>query len=202
MARTPNIPSCLWRAAAVAVVLFFAACESGGTESVATDSSTTASQETASSVAQDGSTPSSILEVPPIELPESPSPTGIEVDVQNRNTPDGGIGSLCWARWEVARHIILVATNEAEAETRLPALDEALARAAAAVADVEVPDPIQPFVDRFRAAVQTGLDAAEANSSDPATRLEQLDEPFDFQSYPAVEEYERLATASPSCPRP
>ncbi len=119
------------------------------------------------------------------------------------------MGSLCWARWEVARLIIkgnsmvevVAAQQEAEAAAseviaKLPTVEVELDSVAE-----RLPSEVRNFANRLREDVEAAQSEAPA-ASDAGERLAQLEVRFDFESYPNLEAYGALAARHPNCRRP
>lgn len=144
----------------------------------------------------------------PREAPTPPTPDVEPLDAQlaNDNVRDGGLGSLCWARWEVNRQIRIGVSNVKMPESReaadgavetmrsdlLPSLNAELGQVL-----TEVPE-LQQFVARFAADVAAAQKLVQDTPTTQAA-VDGLARQFDFDAYPQVEEYRKLASEHPSC---
>lgn len=136
--------------------------------------------------------------IPPIEP--------IESQLKNDNVRDGGLGSLCWARWEVNRQIRLgVSTVEKpggfdEAQGAVDTLKEELPNIHRDLGAImsQLPQQVQPFAARLRSDVLAAQGEVQREGGVEAA-LEALARQFDFDSYPQVEEYRRLAAEHGAC---
>jgi hypothetical protein len=138
----------------------------------------------------------------PLVVPDAPLPP-VEIDRDpleelsvNRNERDGALGSLCWARWEMARYLLLASLPVGDEATK-PTPDELSAVARTSLSEVDavrdkLPSELVPFADALREALQRAVESSDLAA--PST--------FEFESFPAVEEYVELASSHQSCERP
>lgn len=133
----------------------------------------------------------------------------LETELENTNIRDGGLGSLCWARWEVSRHIVRASIQEdspagleaarlaiVQLEDQLPAVVTELDRAMGNVAM-----ELRPFLEKFQREV-VSAQQAPLGEGDVRGELEELGRRFDFESYPAALQYDELSQGHPGCLRP
>lgn len=148
--------------------------------------------------------PSTIVEPPRNSAGPPPVPTiePIEAQLVNDNVRDGGLGTLCWARWEINRQIRIGASSvdraEAEGAIRtlreeLPSIDDELGRVVS-----ELPPELVPFVTRLRADIGAA-DSLLRKDGNAEMLAKELANQFDFDSYPAVDQYRRLAAEHSAC---
>lgn len=164
------------------------ACGTGG-DQVATSDAGTGGGVSSTSIelpdrASSGEVPDLDVEDPTKVLASNPN---------DRSTP---MGALCWARWEAARHLLLSATAGKS--------PEAVVQDMAVGADVvpgrpqDLPVDVAPFADRLFAAHGT-LEAESARSKVDVAQLQEL---FDFERFPAAQQYAEAAAKDPGCVRP
>lgn len=210
--RKPSV----WLATAGLLVAFIAAC---GTDEPAAsvraaDGAPTADQPGVDESGDDergqtGGTLPPFLEEQP-EPPPVPSIEPIEARLENTNERDGGLGSLCWARWEVARLLIQSSTTvdldgtPGSATTALTTLESQLPTIGSELIQVveQVPPEVREFAIRLRDDVAASTSSEPAVQDDVEQRVAQLGAFFDFESYPGLTDYGRLAADYPGCPRP
>lgn len=146
----------------------------------------------------------------PVDLaPTVPPIESLDTELENTNIRDGGLGSLCWARWEVSRHIVRAGVQEDspvgleaarlvifQLRDQLPAVATELDRA---LGNVGI--DLRPFVERFQAEVEAAQQPP-AVEGDVREELKQLGTQFDFESYPAAAQYDELSQGHPGCLRP
>jgi hypothetical protein len=131
----------------------------------------------------------------------------IESQLENNNVRDGGLGSLCWARWEVNRQILRLGSSNVEK----PGGAEEGARVVATLRD-ELPTieaelallrnrispELRPFAIQLASDVSRARDLVQEHG-DLQLVLEALERQFVFDSYPQVDEYRMLAAEHPAC---
>lgn len=146
---------------------------------------------------------STIPELPrAAEPPPIPDIEPIESQLRNDNVRDGGLGSLCWARWEINRQLRIGTTSAelAEAQGAVTVLRDELPnieRELDAVRE-QLPDALYPFLGRLQADVGVARGLLQSESGARAA-LEAVSQQFSFDSYPEVETYRELATEHPAC---
>ncbi len=144
-------------------------------------------------------------ETPPSVPPIKP----LESQLENTNIRDGGVGSLCWARWEVSRYLVRASVQEesptgreeasrsiVELREQLPVVATELDRAMS-----QVPIEVRPFLEEFKDRVATAQQSPSA-VGDVEGELRELGKQFDFESYPGAVEYDERSRAHPGCLRP
>lgn len=139
--------------------------------------------------------------VPPIEP--------LETQLDNTNLRDGGLGSLCWARWEVSRHIVRASVQEdspSGLEAASLAIDQLRDQLPAVATELEramgtVPMGLTPFVEKFQAEVIAAQQPSPA-AGGVREELEELGAQFDFEAYPAAVQYDELSQQHSGCLRP
>jgi hypothetical protein len=124
---------------------------------------------------------------------------------QNNNTRDGQLGSLCWARWEVARHLLIGLTQPGQADLAARRLEEALGSAEATVDLVssDLSPEVLPFAHRLRLNVGEARAELVRTQGQPAkSRVAAVATKFDFDGYPGAKEYMSQAAQHPACANP
>lgn len=180
-----------WRGFAIAVTLVAVASVSCGRASDSTSVSAEGGEGEVPAVAP----PDSVLRPPAVELPSIPP--NEDGELKNENVRDGGMGSLCWARWEIGRNLLRELKGSAEAHLAVAELTAQLPMIEAAVdaAVAEVPGAVRPFAERLLADLPRA-DAVLAQSLVPAETLRRLGEVFVFDSYPEAAEYVEIASGT------
>ncbi len=153
--------------------------------------------------------PEAVPIIPPDTAPSVPPIEPLASQLENTNVRDGGLGSLCWARWEVARLIVEASIQEEspvgleEASRSLTELREQLPAIEAELDRVmnQVPVEVRPFVERFKNEVLTARQSAGSDDGVEG-ELQELASQFDFESYPAALEYDELSRTHAGCLRP
>lgn len=149
------------------------------------------------------STTSSLQEPPRQPRPDfTPSTVDPTIVDRNENRQDGSVGSLCWARWEIARSSVdgLGDDDHAERSVRLfiersPAVESHLREISEAL-----PADIRPFGERFSADLAGARQyASESEGVEPKERWDRIFNSFDFERYPGVKEYAEAAKQDPDC---
>lgn len=150
------------------------------------------------------STTSSLQEPAPQSREDFPTPPTVDPTIvdRNENRQDGSLGSLCWARWEVARSSLdgLGDDDHAERSVRLfiersPAVESHLREISEAL-----PADIRPFGERFIADLAGARQyASESEEVEPKERWDRIFNSFDFERYPGVREYAEAAEEDPDC---
>lgn len=176
--------------AAVIAALVFAACGPGEEATPAG----APSQPGARQAPQPGSGPA------PAPVPR----TAPEDLTRNDNGNDGSFSSICWARWEVARHQLQISSSKADAakadaaeaslEASLPAIEDALRRS-----ESRATGTVRTFVVQFRdAAGRARADMARGG----AERHEAASRHFDWETFPGMKDYGVQSQNAPGCVRP
>lgn len=114
----------------------------------------------------------------------------------NPNDQSSPIGALCWARWEVARHLLLSTASDKSALEA--AQDIATSAGATDEAWKGLPVEVQPFGDALLAATNT----VKSEAFTDETAMDRLEAIFDFESFPAAKDYTNAAAQSTDCVRP
>ncbi len=142
--------------------------------------------------------------------PSTPEVEPLEAQLANNNVRDGGLGSVCWGRWEVNRQIRIGISNVETPEGKavasgavetlrtelLPTLESELGQ----VMSKLQPD-VRAFITRFATDVALARELVTEQAQVQPT-LDALARQFDFDSYPDVEKYRELAASNPSCVHP
>lgn len=130
--------------------------------------------------------------VEPGQVARTPDPQLERVEV-NLNTADGGLGGLCWSRWEVGRRYLQMTVVHLEDTA---AADEAARGFAATLPTVSetlgAVNTDDAAIDRFTSQFVESIDAAivqlrESPSPEQIRRV--ATGLFDFEKYPGVREY-------------
>ena len=187
----PRSPRSAITAAAIAA-LALAACGGGEGEEV---------------TAVGGSPQGGVRQPPqPERSPAAPSipRTDPEDLTRNDNSNDGSFSSICWARWEVARHQLQISSSkaapekaaaaEASLEASLPAIEDALRRS-----ESRTTGAVHTFVQQFRGAA--GRARADM-ASGGAARHEAANRHFDWETFAGMKDYGVQSQTAPGCVRP
>lgn len=131
---------------------------------------------------------------------------GLNATLENNNRQDGGLGTLCWARWEIARSFLEHRMSRVEAlGKQVPNFDDRL-EAVGAVTRAgwsSLPGEVVAFADRLQSEVNEATAiAAESDSEITPEQFESGRRLFDFERYPAVAEYVMLASQHEACTTP
>lgn len=147
---------------------------------------------------------SSLPEPPPRDPPSPPATQDPELVESNPNRRDGGAGSLCWLRWEIARTLIKGHFHEQAAEAvarfseRLPDIQEH-----AAQIESGVPEDLRAFLHRLQHdLVRAGDQLKTSQGQAPTDRFRRVASSFDFENYPEVRGYFETASSDPDCRAP
>lgn len=142
---------------------------------------------------------------PPRSAPEPPPIPRIEpleAQLRNDNVRDGRLGSLCWARWEINRQIRvgLSSVENAQVQGVVSTLRDELPSIAGELNSLvgQLPSELHLFLGRLRADVGLAQDSLR-NQGDARMVLQDLARQFQFDSYPGVGQYRRLASEHPAC---
>lgn len=139
------------------------------------------------------------------ETPPAPDIEPLDSQLANNNVRDGGLGSVCWARWEINRQVrIGVSSVEApdgaaKAQDALNALRQVLPTVEAELSRASVPEEVKSFVARLLADAANARVYVEQEQVLTAAAFEELPRQFDYDSYPQVESYRALASEHPAC---
>lgn len=145
----------------------------------------------------------------PAQPERSPAPptvprTAPEDLTRNDNANDGSFSSVCWARWEVARHQLQISSSkaapqkadaaQASLEASLPAVEGALRRS-----ESRTTGPVRTFVEQFRGAAGRARADMERGG---AERHEAASRHFDWETFAGMNDYGVQSQNAPGCLRP
>ncbi len=210
-------PRCAAAAVALSVSLVFAGC-SGTTQDelrTAGPPPTTADPDRTSEpsgpevLEPDPTTPSessTTLVEPPASPtgPDAPIPVPEEDGAlsRNPNVRDGGLGSLCWSRWEVSRHIILYAVPDADLSRWSSEFRASLEIASKEMTTVASPPEVAQFADWLRDSIAEAIDVlGEASDAAPQVAFDAVNKVLAFEYAPEARAYVDLAGSSEGCAR-
>jgi hypothetical protein len=155
-------------------------------------------------------TTTSIVESPgDASPPPTPHPTTDFSEFErNDNVKDGGLGSVCWARWEVSRHLLLMGSAFDDETAKADAAQEfeaVLPEVVDTLREVEgnLTNPLRGFAERLRGAAEQAARNMAAEQSG-ATKQQAAHRAFsaEFEDYPGYTEYNESAEGDPDCIRP
>jgi hypothetical protein len=174
---------------AVALIVLAGAC-SAGSSAKSTQPPTSASIPS----------PSSFLP-PPDAATVTPNTQDVDAALaSNTNVRDGGLGSLCWARWEVARHLLRATVSPSDAALALRDLEGQLGEVKQE-AQSELNLNLRGFADRLASDVDRARDVLTRTAA-PDDRIKELSAVFAFEQYPGAADYSTAASPNPHCTRP
>lgn len=136
---------------------------------------------------------------PTASLPEVPPIEDLDVQLENSNSRDDDLGKLCWARWEVARHLLASLQGPEAEESAYAELSSQIPVVTDTIDGIEA---LSPELDAFVARFATDLAEARpliAPGADASTAMTELIRLFAFESYPGVASYAAIAQDHPAC---
>lgn len=150
-------------------------------------------------------TPSSLPGQSESQAPPPPQPILEDVS-SNPNVRDGGLGSVCWARWEVQRHLLQMDVAFNDDARKAQAIDSLQTEfddvnKALAASETNVTAELSQFVTTFRGAITQAQREAPEQSAANAKR-DAIARAFDWESFRGLAEYGAAATQSANCVRP
>jgi hypothetical protein len=183
--------------AVVAVFAFSAACSTESGQQIQTSDERESTTTTAMPPSSTTSTAAPTRRAPTTE--ENPA-------LSNLNERDGGIGTLCWARWEIARlYLQATAIFASEPERAAKAATElavTLPQVLEPVRNARVEDAaVASFRDEFASSLATASSQVNSTSA-PSDITAVATEQFNFDAYPGINEYVAAASAASSCSNP
>lgn len=150
-------------------------------------------------------TVSSVPDPPPGQTGPAPTGADLEPRLENRNRRDGRLGTLCWARWEVARTLLSGLRGQDEADQAIRNLETRLSGAASAVQGIKksLSAEMQSFAERFSSDLEAARDVLSNTRGESAeSRLSKVGAVFDFEDYPSARQYAESAEAHDACANP
>lgn len=124
---------------------------------------------------------------------------------ENKNTRDGDVGSLCWARWELARAVVLGQGNADRADEAVAAFSQRRGAVEGELGAIRgnLPTELRPFVDRYRSDIrEAGRVLAQSEGESGRARMNKVSDVFAWSEYPGLSDYERLSAKDPDCRTP
>lgn len=129
---------------------------------------------------------------PPPSVGDLPAP-----DLSNNNDTTTPLGALCWAR----QNVVLALTTQLANAAQQRSVDAA-ALASALTASREQLTKAQPLLPPELAAFASRFAEDLTEATTKGVTADTIATAFDFEAYPDLDVYLRLAQASPSCPTP